>query len=820
MMNKNSSLISSFKNNSIIAIIVTALIIAFSITLLEYQEFIETSEKLEHEYTNTQKELIRNEVTRISLYIDNKRSHIESILKQRIQQRVYDAHTIATNIYLQHRDKWPEQKIKESIKAALRGLRFFNGDGYYFAHSLQGILQLHGLKPESEGKSRLNLQDSKGQHIVKNLIEKVKRDSEGFLSYTYISFSQPDLEREKLVFAKHFKPYNWMIGTGDYVENIDKIIQKEILDYIEQVRFGKDSYIFIVDYQGTVVMNPAQKHLIGKNIWELEDPNGIKVIQEERRAVEKPEGDFIYYVWNKPSTSTPSPKVSFMKGIKDWQWMIGAGLYLDDVDNTIAELKDSLKSRTITKLITLLSLSFLAVLFIIAKTQHTSKKISKEQDQFITFFKNLSIDSREIEIEKLHFNEFKSLAISANRMLKNQKAIETEKKNIEIQLRQSQKMEALGKIVGGIAHDFNNLLGIMMGYSELLSHNLKMNDKNQSYATHILDATKRGSNLTKKLLGISSNKEQTANNLNLNKLLIDNKDLLQKTITARITLEYHLDNDISHIFVDSSDLNDALLNICINAMHAMADTKKPLLTISTSHATLSTEHAARLGLNSGEFITLSITDNGTGIDKLVIEHIFEPFFTTKGDYGTGLGLSQVYAFMRRCNGSIEIDSTPELGTNISLLFPVIKLSSEHNFIHNHENKQDLSIEGNETILIVDDEPSITQLCSEILQAQGYSVIQAENGKVALEILEDQHIDLLISDMIMPEMGGDELVAIVKKRYPKLPIQLASGYSDQHTLQELEPELYSKILLKPFEAMTLLQRIRTLLNQKADQYPLA
>lgn len=819
-MNKNSSLISNFKNNSITAVIVTALAIAVSIIALEYQEFIETSAKLEREYITSQKELIQNEVTRISFYINNKRSHIKSILKRRIQQRVYDAHTIASNIYLQHHKEWPEEKIKESIKAALRGLRFFNGDGYYFAHSLQGDLQLHGLKPESEGKNRLNVRDSKGQYIVKNFINIINKEKEGFLSYTYASFSQPDVEREKLVFVKHFKPYNWMIGTGDYAENIEKIIQTEVLDYIEQIRFGKDGFIFVVNYQGTVVMSPTQKHLIGKNIWNLEDPNGVKVIQEERRAVEKPEGGFIYYSWNKPSTSAPSPKVSFMKGIEDWQWMIGAGLYLDDVDGTITELKESLKSQTLTKLFTLLSLSFLAVIFIITKTQHTSKRINKEQDQFITFFKNLSINSKKIELESLHFTEFKDLAKSANRMLEKQKTIETDNKNIETQLRQSQKMEALGNIVGGIAHDFNNLLGIMMGYSELLANSLNKNDKNQTYATRILEATKRGSNLTKKLLGISRDKEQIVNSLDLNQLLIDNKEILQKTITARVLLDYHLEKNISPIFVDSSDLNDSLLNICINAMHAMADTKNPILTLKTSHIILSTEHAARHGVNPGEFITLTITDNGSGIDELIIEHIFEPFFTTKGDYGTGLGLSQVYAFMKRCNGSIEIDSTLDLGTSISLLFPVTKPTAKHNLPGYIKSNQELSIGGSETILIVDDEPSITQLGSEVLQAHGYKVIQAESGKKALDILKNQHVDLLISDMIMPEMGGDELVGIVKERYPDLPIQLVSGYSDQYTLQKLEPELYNEILLKPFEALALLQHIRILLNQKADQCPSA
>ncbi|MDH5392952.1 MAG: cache domain-containing protein [Gammaproteobacteria bacterium] len=662
------SLTSSFKYNAISAIIITAFLIAVSIIYLEYHQFSVTSKKMQQDYVASQKALIRQEVIRITDYIQSRRSDIKSILKQRIKQRVYEAHAIASSIYNQHKGRWPDARIQQNIKDALRGIRFFNGDGYYFVHSSKGILQLHGLKPEAEGKNRLGLKDSKGQPFVKNLITIAQAREEGFLSYTYDSFTHPDTERQKLVFVKQFKPYNWIIGSGDYEENIEKLIQQQMVAYIDQVRFGLNSYIFVVNYEGTVVVNPTQKHLVGTNIWQLEDPNGVKVIQQERRAVENPEGGFIYYVWNKPSTSEPAQKVSFMKGIADWQWMIGSGVYLDDIQTAIDLLTSDLKSSLLVKIITLIVLTLFAVIAIIYQTQRTSNKIDRESELFIKSFKNASDNSEKINPDHLTYTEFIALAGSVNNILDEKIALEEEKSNIELQLRQSQKMEALGNIVGGIAHDFNNLLGIMMGYSELLSEQLNKNSILSSYATHIYEATKRGSKLTSRLLGISHYKDQSASIINLNSTLSDNIDIIEKALTSQVDVTLVMPERALYIFVDASDFNDALFNLCINAKHAMADSINPRLLIESSEARLSDNQLSLLELSSGDYIKISITDNGSGIEPQTKEHIFEPFFTTKGEHGTGLGLSQVYAFMKRSQGSISVSSTPDEGTEISLYF--------------------------------------------------------------------------------------------------------------------------------------------------------
>ena len=215
--------------------------------------------------------------------------------------------------------------------------------------------------------------------------------------------------------------------------SIDKIkskidFQQEILEEIGKIRFGKDGYIFVVNFSGVTLMNDTQRHLIGQDIWNLEDPNGVKVIQEERKAVENPEGDFIHYVWNKPSESIPSPKISFIKGVHDWQWMIGAGFYVDEIDKVIAE-KRMLLIRKVKNDIFKIGLVFILLLiFLIIIAKYFSTKIKKSFEVFTQFFKKSEIESVPINIDKLHFPEFKTLSLSANHMIELREKAEEELK--------------------------------------------------------------------------------------------------------------------------------------------------------------------------------------------------------------------------------------------------------------------------------------------------------------------------------------------------------------------------------------------------------
>jgi len=374
-------------------------------------------------------------------------------------------------------------------------------------------------------------------------------------------------------------------------------------------------------------------------------------------------------------------------------------------------------------------------------------------------------------------------------------------------IRRSQKMDALGKLTGGVAHDYNNMLGVVLGYSELLKAQLADQPKLQSYVDKISHAGERGAKLTKKLLAFSKNKSSDVKKFDINTLINDEQHMLEKTLTARIKLVLELEDNLWPVCLDESELEDAILNLSINAMHAIENNGQ--LTIATSNVQISTADGEILGLNPGDYARLSISDTGCGIDEASKERIFDPFYSTKGEDGTGLGLSQVYGFISRCGGTITVKSKLAQGTTFTLYFP--QYLGQGGTVSQLEAKNNASLQGQESILVVDDEPALLDLTCEILSQQNYQVFSAERAKQALKILQREHIDLLLSDIIMPDMNGYALAAIVQEKYPAVKIQLASGYSGENHAGQVDTSLSQNILQKPYTSETLLRKIRALLR---------
>ena len=386
----------------------------------------------------------------------------------------------------------------------------------------------------------------------------------------------------------------------------------------------------------------------------------------------------------------------------------------------------------------------------------------------------------------------------------------TERDQKEELLRRSQKMDALGLLTSGIAHDQNNMLGVITGYSDLLSLNLNDQPKLLSYVSQIQKASNRSALLIKRLLAFSTNKSLSSSKLNINNFLLEQRDMLQKTITVEIKLIFKLAENIWSVWVDRNDLADAIINLIINAMHAMNHkTIMPKIAISSENVTLDNLAAKDKGISAGDYVMLSVSDNGSGIDSKIKEKIFDPFFSTKGDKGSGLGLSQVLNFVNNSRGSIYLESQPDQGTQFSFYFP--RYQKIENEIKRADEHKNITFEGAETILVVDDEEGLRELSAEFLSMAGYTVHCANGHKEALEILKTQHIDLMLSDIIMPEVNGYQLSSLVKKQYPSIKIQLVSGYSDSTSVAYQDKYLHENLIQKPYSYQILKDKIRALLN---------
>ena len=387
----------------------------------------------------------------------------------------------------------------------------------------------------------------------------------------------------------------------------------------------------------------------------------------------------------------------------------------------------------------------------------------------------------------------------------------SKQKQQEELLRHSQKMDALGKLTGGIAHDFNNLLGVIIGYTEILE--LQLFDKPALFdcIKEIENASERGQKLTQNLLSFSRRKTTNTESININQVIEDDRAMLSQTLTPSIELQLEPGNNLWPVMLDKHDLENALLNMTINAMHAMPKGGK--LTISTKNETLTDIDCNKLGLNPGQYVQLSITDTGTGMDKETQQKIFDPFFSTKANLGTGLGLSQVYGFVQQAKGSIQVYSELDMGSRFIFYFPrhVVE-DADSPEKDTKETNLEFTAKGNETILIVDDEPALAKVAEKILQSSGYQTFCVENGNAALNILEEHPVDLVFSDVIMPEMNGYTLANIIREKYPQIKIQLTSGFNDQTHETLSDKQLHEQLLQKPVRSKELLQRIRSLFDE--------
>ena len=393
----------------------------------------------------------------------------------------------------------------------------------------------------------------------------------------------------------------------------------------------------------------------------------------------------------------------------------------------------------------------------------------------------------------------------------------TEQKKVEEQLRQGQKMEAIGQLAGGIAHDFNNILTAINGYAELAL--LKMEPKNPLFKeiTGILKAGKKAGTLVRQLLAFGRKQMIELKTLNINTLIRDLDKMLRRLIGEDIKVETHLQKTIGLIKADPGQIEQILVNLVVNARDAInqktefASGKK--ITIETTTLYLDDAFIARHpGSTKGDHICISISDTGVGIDPAIKDKIFEPFFTTKDKIkGTGLGLSTVYGIVKQNNGSIYVYSEVGNGTTIKVYWPGV--SPDSNVEQVAVEAKTVLPKGNETILFVEDNDEVRQFTMRALQQLGYNVFEASNGEEALSILRNGHprMDLLISDVIMPEMGGKELADKVCVIWPETKILFTSGYTDNHIVQSGKLQAGVNFIHKPYTIESLSAKIREVLD---------
>jgi two-component system cell cycle sensor histidine kinase/response regulator CckA len=392
----------------------------------------------------------------------------------------------------------------------------------------------------------------------------------------------------------------------------------------------------------------------------------------------------------------------------------------------------------------------------------------------------------------------------------------TERHTLELDLRQAQKMDALGRLAGGIAHDFNNLLTAIMGYASLLTRSLGRQGAAADDAEEILKASQRAALLTQQLLAFSRRQVVQMKPVALNDLVHDMQRMLERIIGEDVQLVADLDTSLPLVQSDPGQLQQVMLNLAVNARDAMPN--GGTLTLRTRPIVLNQRQAGEPALRPGVYALLEVTDTGVGMDEATRVRVFEPFFTTKDRMGgTGLGLAMVYGIVRQAAGDVSVTSELGQGTTFRIFLPELPASAL-SAVEPVVPGNDVLPRGNETILVVEDQPQIKELSCRMLREQGYDVLGTTDARQALEICarHDGPIHLLVTDMVMPRMGGAELAQAARPLRPEMKVLYMSGHTDSSAVHDGPPADRVPFLQKPFTPRELGSRVREALGLALDR----
>jgi two-component system, cell cycle sensor histidine kinase and response regulator CckA len=387
----------------------------------------------------------------------------------------------------------------------------------------------------------------------------------------------------------------------------------------------------------------------------------------------------------------------------------------------------------------------------------------------------------------------------------------SDKKKLEAQLHQSQKMEAFGQLAGGVAHDFNNLLTVISGYSEVLRSKLPADDPKTKMVDQIHRAGERAASLTRQLLAFSRQQVLEPKVLDVNVIVTDLEKMLRRLIGEDVQFTTVLGPDVSPVKVDAGQIEQVIMNLAVNARDAMPQGGK--LTIETSNIELDESYTkAHPDARTGRFALLAISDTGYGITPEVRARIFEPFFTTKSvGQGTGLGLAVVHGIIKQSGGNIDVYSEVGVGTTFRIYLPAVQQQAAAL----PGVAPTAPSRGSETILLVEDEESVRDLATFVLRECGYTVMTAPEGLAALQLMATcrEKIDLLVTDVVMPQMGGRKLAETLLAEHPELKVLFMSGYTDDAVVRHGVLQANANFLQKPFTPNSLTDKVRAVLDQK-------
>ncbi len=417
MEQKRASIINTTKNLFIISFLSLATVIVSFQIFIHYQEFNTQIKNIRSKHITERKIMIKQEVSRIIERIKYEKKINKLQARKNSKQKVHSACTIANNIYKENKNSKTTAKIQEIIINTLKNMSSTQKTGYYFIFSLDGKEILLGNKPKLKRRNILDIKDFNGKCVVKDMIRKVKQQNEGFCEYYWTKPNATGNKHKKISFIKRFEPYNWLIGFGFYTEDIDSLSKKLIQERISQAKYGKNGYFFVDDSNGISIARGKQQELIGKSMLENEDSRGNKTTKLLRAVAKNKDGGYVRYWWIKPDTKKEAPKIGYAKIIPDWKWMIGTGIYIDDVESEVNTLRLELKEHFKKYIVTTILITTIIFLLFWLIFRRISRNLLNDFSIFTKFFNSTKHGKKGIDTNKIKYEELYLMAKEANTML-------------------------------------------------------------------------------------------------------------------------------------------------------------------------------------------------------------------------------------------------------------------------------------------------------------------------------------------------------------------------------------------------------------------
>ncbi|ADG93525.1 integral membrane sensor signal transduction histidine kinase [Arcobacter nitrofigilis DSM 7299] len=639
--------------------IFTTIIAMSSITIsILYENYNKNILNLSHQELELQKQHIKTQIDSIYNYIEYKKTEAPKRFKQKLKDRVYMAYSLANKIYEKEKDKLPKEELQKKILETLRKVRFGN-TGYFFVAEIKSdtetIAKMLPATPEKEGTNVYLIKDIDNKYYGKEFVKVISEKKEGFVHYKWHKLTNNKEQIEKTSFIKSFPPYNWFIGYGEYMDDFEKNIKKEALDRLKLFKYPNYGYIWTISTNRVLLEHPYKKSDIGKINTELDKKTGALLSDLFIKAALKDEnGSFVEYHWTKPNGTKILKKIGFVRYIKDWDWVIGTGVYLEDIHSNVEKFKEKETHEIKDVILNILIISIIILIIVSIISYLISKKIN---GKFLDYEESLK--NKQYELEKANSTlenkvqektkELKELNEKLELKVK-ARTEEIAKKNKVLE--EQSKMVALGEMIGNIAHQWRQpLSSISVAASSIhLKKELNILEdqdlfdltdnivKNTQYLSQVIDDFRNYVKGEKKLVNFDIN-DSVKQALNILDASVHNhKLIIIKDFEKNIFLDNYL-----------NELIQALVNILNNAKDALKEKQKDESNRIIFIKTYSSKDKAYI----------SIKDSAGGVDESLVNKIFEPYFTTKDKtQGTGLGLYMTYQIISdSMKGKIHVENS-------------------------------------------------------------------------------------------------------------------------------------------------------------------